>query len=240
MNKMNEQDIAKVITKYYASANSVRPMDYFENNLVRLCENTLNDNQLQAKWNLFKDKASKYLINYTELTFDTELINNAPSFRYGLGIFNDTSKLTALSFYISLIMPFFGWYFIDREKYPKDGLKEKISLGPTKNQFYKFGLEIEYDKLSNGEIQSVVDIDLPPSTLIDFLNPSPRFHCMNSEEKNICEFLSQQASQIFDGYEYLDIEVGSLEAVHLVPKSELTHKHYTYFDCLFTGNLTYL
>ena len=78
---------------------------------IALCQQKLVDQTWLQKWATLKDRLERN--TYTVTAFDTELLNGAPSFRLGIDILNNEDYLTTLSFYISVIAPFYGWYFID-------------------------------------------------------------------------------------------------------------------------------
>lgn len=239
MNDLLKQLIADKVIIYYPSIDSKQSKEYTEININNLCKSALHDTDLQDKWYRFKDNTSKQFKNYTLSTFDTELINGAPCFRYGLQTHDNSFQLTTFSFYISIMMPVFSWLFIDREKYPKNRNGNKFQLGPPKNVFYQFGLEQDYAKLNNNEIKSVLDLQLAPNKLLDFLSPHPRFNHINDEELRIVKILINELYSTFGHYSYIDYETGNIEAKHLVPKSISPLKYYTYFDCLFTKDLGY-
>lgn len=205
----------------------------------RLCQQVLSDEVLGQRWQDCKDELDGVFNKYGKTTYDTELLSDAPSLRYGIEALNTTERQVWFSFYISVVKPYYGWYFIDREKYPKGANVTRQKLGPPASKFAEMNLISEYEMLNSGELASPLEINLVGWELINFLAQTPRFESKNKEEQWIVASTEDVVLKHFANLEPLPLSLAQREVHIIARKGHMRGARYNLFECLFLGDLSY-
>lgn len=204
-----------------------------------LCQQVLSDEDLMRQWQHCKNELDQVFDKYSKTTYDSELLCDAPSLRYGIEALNTTEQQVQFSFHISFVKPYYGWYFLDYEKYPKEENVTRRKLGPPVSKFTEMNLLSEYKLLNSGQLESPLEIGLTGWDLIDFLTPAPRFASTNNEERWIVASTEDIVNKHFANLASLPISLAQRKVDTIARKGHMGGPRYNLFECLFLGDLSY-
>lgn len=149
----SEEELFQTVTTLYPADAKIF-QDPFSTNEYRsrnrLCQQVLSDEGLMQRWQHCKNELDRVFDKYSKTNYDSELSCDAPSLRYGIEAVNTIEQQVRFSFHISFVQPYYGWYFLDYEKYPKKGDLAKQTLGPPLSKFFEMNLLSEYEILNSG------------------------------------------------------------------------------------------
>lgn len=237
-----EEELFQAVATLYP-ANTEIFQDPFSTNEYcsrnRLCQQVLSDEGLMQRWQHCKNELDRVFDKYNKTTYDSELLCDAPSLRYGIEALSTPERQVQFSFHISVVMPYYGWYFLDYEKYPKEGNVTRQKLGPPVSKFTEMNLLSEYEMLNSGKLGSPLEISLTGWDLIDFLMPAPRFASTNNEEQWIVESTKDIVTKHFADLASLPIDLAQRKVDTIARKGHMGGPYYNLFECLFLADLSY-
>lgn len=237
-----EEDLLRIVSTLYPADDNTWKDPFDTNEYLtrnRTCQQVLSNQGIMQSWQHCKDELDKIFHKYSKTTYDIELLSDVPSLRYGIEVLNTNECHVWFSFYISVVKPFYGWYFIDREKFPKGPDVDGRKLGPPVSKFIEMNMLSEYEMLNSGKLTSPLDVSLTGWELINFLTSTPRFVSNNTQEQVIVASTEEVMLKYFPKLTPLPISLAQKEVTTIARKGHMGGSRYNLFECLFLADFSY-